>query len=132
MPYWGCRLKSPSLACALLALILATPAAGAAKKSRVFDAGYEQVWMAGVEVAKEAFYHAEIPRQEGRLRFRTGVFRGYRFDVGFFHLGPGKTRVEMELRADPGVLESFSKDAWRHGDRYLQLVGERVQRGIPK
>ena len=105
---------------------------GACKKSRVFHAEFEQVWTAGVGVAKEAFYHTDIPNREGKLRLRTGVFRGYCFGVGFFDLGPGKTRVEMELRTNGRVLELSCRDAWRHGNRYLQLIGERIKRGSQK
>ena len=98
----------------------------------MFHAEFEQVWTARVGVAKEAFYHTNIPSREGRLRFRTGVFRGYRFEVPFFDLGPGKTRVKMELRTNPHVLEPFGRDAWRHGNRYVQLIGERIQWGAQK
>ena len=127
-----CTALRRSLIWAALTLILVTASSGASKKSRVFRAEFEQVWTAGVEVAKEVFYHTDVPSRDGRLSFRTGVFRGYRFEVGFSDLGSGKTRVEMELRTNPHALAPFSRDAWRHGNRYLQLLGQKIQRGAQK
>ena len=127
---WGaCTALRRFLVWVALTLTFVTASLGGGKNSRLFHAEFEQVWTAGVEVAKEAFYDTDITSPEGRLRFLTGVFRGYRFEVSFINIGPGKTRVEMVLRTNPYVSQLFRRDAWRHGNRYLQLIGEKIRRG---
>ena len=112
-----------------LAVIFAVSGLGGTKKARVFNARFEAVWTAAVEVAKDAFLPDKTSREEGKLRFRTGPFRGYRFDVVIVDAGGGKTRVELELRTN---LYGVHKDAWRSGDRYLNLLAQRLQRGCGK
>jgi hypothetical protein len=121
-----------ALAWTALALTFAAAAQGPSKKSRVFDAGFERVWTAGLEVATEAFLMTDAPRHGGTLRFRTGPLRGYRFEVVVVDLGRGKTRVQVELRSNYYVTEPVGKDGWREGDRYLKLLGEKVQRATRK
>jgi hypothetical protein len=109
-----------------LAVVFAFSGLGASKKSRVFNAQFEAVWTAATEVAQDAFLADKISKGEGRLRFRSGPFRGYRFEVVIVDAGAGKTRVELDLRTN---LRGIEKDAWRNGDRYLTLIAQRLQRG---
>jgi hypothetical protein len=108
-----------------LAALLAKSGLGSSKKSRVFNAQFEEVWSAAAGVAKDAFLADRISRTEGKLRFRCGPLRGYRFEAVIVEVGAGKARVELELRTN---LRGIDKDAWRNGDRYLGLVAERLQR----
>jgi hypothetical protein len=110
---------------ALLA-VSAVNGLGATRKSRVLTAQFESVWTAAVDVAKEGFLPDRVSREEGKLRFRTGPLRGYRFDVVIIDVGAGKTRVEIELR---GKALQGVKDAWHSGDRYLSLVALRSRKG---
>jgi hypothetical protein len=125
-------LRRHSLACAAVICVFTTFALGADRKSRVFHAGYEQVWTAGVEVAKEAFYQVDTTKQEGKLRFRTRPYGGYRFRVSFIDLGGGKTNIQMELRANYNAVDHQDRDGWRHGRRYLKLLGNKVQQSVEK
>ena len=109
-----------------LAVVFAFSGLGASKKSRVFNARFEAVWTAAVEVAKDAFLADKISKGEGKLRFRNGPFRGYHFEVVIVNAGPGKTRVALNLRTN---LRGIEKDAWRNGERYLSLIAQRLQRG---
>ena len=112
-----------------LAVVFAVSGLGSRKKSRVFNAQFEAVWTAAAGVAKDAFLADKISKEEGKLRFRSGPFRGYRFEVVIVDEGAGKTRVELELRTN---LRGIEKDAWRNGDRYLTLIAQRLQRGDGK
>jgi hypothetical protein len=108
-----------------LAVLFAASGLGSSKKSRVFNAQFEEVWSAAAGVAKDAFLSDRISRAEGKLRFRCGPLRGYRFEAFIVEVGAGKARVELELRTN---LRGIDKDAWRNGDRYLGLVAQRLQR----
>ena len=108
---------------AVLALVLTLPAWGGDRKSRVFDQQYDAVWTAASDVAREAFLYDEGSPREGRLGFRAGPLRGYRFHVEVTQTGPGRTRVELELRTNLRVVQ---KDAWRNGHRYLDLIAQRL------
>ena len=112
-----------------LAAVCAMSGLGSSKKSRVFDAQFEVVWSAAAGVAKDAFLADKISRTEGKLRFRCGPLRGYRFEAVIVEVGAGKARVELELQTN---LRGIDKDAWRNGDRYLNLVAQRLQRGAGK
>jgi hypothetical protein len=109
-----------------LVVVFAVNGMGADKKARVFNARVEAVWTAAAEVAKDAFLLDKASKEEGKLRFRAGPFRGYRFEVVMVDAGPGKTRVELELRTN---LRGIEKDAWRNGDRYLNMLAQRLQQG---
>jgi len=111
------------LASITVTVLFAAAAPAEDRKSRVFDARFDQVWTAGVEVAREAFPRAAFPNRQGTLRFRTGPFRGQGFEVTLLDLGGGKTRVELELR------KRHSRHAWRDGNRYLTLLGEKLAAG---
>jgi hypothetical protein len=108
-----------------LAVVFAVNGLASNRKSRVFNAQFEAVWTAASEVAKDAFLADRSSKEEGKLRFRSGPFRGYRFDVVVVDAGAGKTRVELELRTN---LRGIEKDAWRNADRYLTLIAQRLQR----
>jgi hypothetical protein len=108
-----------------LAVVFAVNGPASNRKSRVFNAQFEAVWTAASEVAKDAFLADRSSKEEGKLRFRSGPFRGYRFDVVVVDAGAGKTRVELELRTN---LRGIEKDAWRNADRYLTLISQRLQR----
>jgi hypothetical protein len=108
-----------------LAVVFAVNGLASNRKSRVFNAQFEAVWTAASEVAKDAFLADRSSKEEGKLRFRSGPFRGYRFDVVVVDAGAGKTRVELELRTN---LRGIEKDAWRNADRYLTLISQRLQR----
>ena len=110
----------------LLAITLNITCLGANKRSRAFNAQFETVWTAAVDVAHEAFLPDRTSKADGRLRFRTGPFRGYRFEVVIVGAGAGKTRVEMELLTNLYRVEKGEKDAWRRGDQYLRLLAERL------
>ena len=110
----------------VLAIVFALNGLASNRKSRVFNAQFEAVWTAAAEVAKDAFLTDQTSKEQGRLRFRSGPFRGYRFDVMIVEAGAGKTRVELELRTN---LRGIEKDAWRNADRYLTLIAQRLQRG---
>ena len=110
----------------VLAIVFALNGLASNRKSRVFNAQFEAVWTAAAEVAKDAFLTDQTSKEQGRLRFRSGPFRGYRFDVMIVEAGAGKTRVELELRTN---LRGIEKDAWRNGDRYLTLISQRLQQG---
>ena len=112
-----------------LAVVFAVSGLGTDKKVRVFNSRYEAVWSAATEVAKDAFLPDRASKEEGKLRFRAGPFRGYRFEVFIVDAGSGKTRVELELRTN---LRGIEKDAWRNGDRYLALLAQKLQRGSRK
>ena len=112
-----------------LAVVFAVSGLGTDKKVRVFNSRYEAVWSAATEVAKDAFLPDRASKEEGKLRFRAGPFRGYRFEVFIVDAGSGKTRVELELRTN---LRGIEKDAWRNGDRYLGLLAQKLQRGSGK
>ena len=107
-------------------MILAFNGLASNRKSRVFNAQFEAVWTAAAEVAKDAFLTDHTSKEQGRLRFRSGPFRGYRFEVVVVDAGAGRTRVELELRTN---LRGIEKDAWRNADRYLTLIAQRLQRG---
>ena len=109
-----------------LAVVSAVSGLGADKKSRVFNAGFDAVWTAAADVAKDAFMADKTSKGEGKLRFRSGPFRGYRFEVAVLDAGAGRTRVALELRTN---LRGIAKDAWRTGDRYLTLVEQRLKPG---
>ena len=109
-----------------LAALSAANGLGSSKKSRVFNAQFEAVWSAAAGVAKDAFLADKISRVEGKLRFRCGPLRGYRFEAVIVDVGAGKARVELELHTN---LRGIDKDAWRNGDRYLSLVAQRLQPG---
>jgi len=107
-----------------LAVVFAFNGLASNRKSRVFNAQFEAVWTAAAEVAKDAFLTDHTSKEQGRLRFRSGPFRGYRFEVVIVEAGAGKTRVELELRTN---LRGIEKDAWRNADRYLTLIAQRLQ-----
>jgi len=109
-----------------LAMVLVFNGLASNRKSRVFNAQFEAVWTAAAEVAKDAFLTDHTSKEQGRLRFRSGPFRGYRFEVVIVDAGAGRTRVELELRTN---LRGIEKDAWRNADRYLTLIAQRLQRG---
>jgi hypothetical protein len=109
-----------------LAALSATSGLGFSKKSRVFNARFEAVWSAAAGVANDAFLADKISRAEGKLRFRCGPLRGYRFEAFIVEVGAGKARVELELQTN---LRGIDKDAWRNGERYLSLVAQRLKRG---
>jgi hypothetical protein len=109
-----------------LAMVLAFNGLASNRKSRVFNAQFEAVWTAAAEVAKDAFLTDHTSKEQGRLRFRSGPFRGYRFEVVIVDAGAGRTRVELELRTN---LRGIEKDAWRNADRYLTLIAQRLQQG---
>jgi len=111
---------------AALAMVLALNGLASNRKSRVFNAQFEAVWTAAAEVAKDAFLTDHTSKEQGRLRFRSGPFRGYRFEVVIVDAGAGRTRVELELRTN---LRGIEKDAWRNADRYLTLIAQRLQQG---
>ena len=117
----------PRTACIVaLAVAFAVHGLGSNRKSRIFNAEFDAVWNAAAEVAKDAFLTDHTSREEGRLRFRSGPFRGYRFDVFVVNAGAGRTRVELQLRTN---LRGIEKDAWRNADRYLTLISQRLPRG---
>jgi len=115
-----------SAAIVALVMVLAFNGLASNRKSRVFNAQFEAVWTAAAEVAKDAFLTDHTSKEQGRLRFRSGPFRGYRFEVVVVDAGAGRTRVELELRTN---LRGIEKDAWRNADRYLTLIAQRLQRG---
>jgi hypothetical protein len=108
----------------VLTVMCAANAAGASKRTRTFNARFDAVWKAADRAARDAFLLDHSSREDGELRFRAGLFRGYRFEVGVVESEPGKTRVEMELRTD---LRGIDKDAWRNADRYLELIAHRLR-----
>ena len=110
----------------VLAIVFALNGLASNRKSRVFNAQFEAVWTAAAEVAKDAFLTDHTSKEQGRLRFRSGPFRGYRFEVVIVDAGAGRTRVVLELRTN---LRGIEKDAWRNADRYLTLIAQRLQRG---
>jgi hypothetical protein len=114
------------VALAVLSAVFVAGGLGAGKKSRVFNSRYETVWTAAVDVAKEGFLPDMTSREEGKLRFRTGPLRKYRFEVVIVDVGSGKTRADVELLTN---LAQIEKDAWRSGDRYLTLLAQRLQQG---
>jgi hypothetical protein len=92
-----------------LAALLAKSGLGSSKKSRVFNAQFEEVWSAAAGVAKDAFLADRISRTEGKLRFRCGPLRGYRFEAVIVEVGAGKARVDFGTasalaRSYPGLL----------------------------
>jgi len=115
-----------SAAIVALVMVLAFNGLASNRKSRVFNAQFEAVWTAAAEVAKDAFLTDHTSKEQGRLRFRSGPFRGYRFEVVIVDAGAGRTRVVLELRTN---LRGIEKDAWRNADRYLTLIAQRLQRG---
>jgi len=115
-----------SAAIVALTMVLAFNGLASNRKSRVFNAQFEAVWTAAAEVAKDAFLTDHTSKEQGRLRFRSGPFRGYRFEVVIVDAGAGRTRVVLELRTN---LRGIEKDAWRNADRYLTLIAQRLQRG---
>ena len=117
------RFRFCPLASITLAVLVAAAAPAENRRSRVFDARFDQVWTAGVEVAREAFPRTAFPNRQGTLRFRTGPFKGQGFEVVLLDVGGGKTRVELQLR------NPHSRHAWRDGDRYLTLLGEKIAAG---
>lgn len=118
------RFRISPWASITLAVLFAAAAPAENRKSRVFDAQFDRVWTAGVEVAREAFPRTAFPnRRQGTLRFRTGPFKGQGFEVVLHDAGGGKTRVELELRNPHG------RHAWRDGERYLTLLGEKIAAG---
>ena len=108
-----------------LGTVLAANGSGSSK-NRVFNAQFEEVWSAAAAVAKDTFLADRISRAKGKLRFRFGLLRGYRFEGVIVEVGAGKARIQLELRTN---LRGIDKDAWRNGDRYLGLVAQRLQRG---
>ena len=109
-----------------LAAVCAMSGLGSSKKSRVFSSQFDAVWTAATGVAGDAFLADKTSKAEGKLRFRCGPLRGYRFEAVIVEVGGGKSRVELELQTN---LRGIDKDAWRNGDRYLSLVAQRLQRG---
>lgn len=112
-----------------LAVAFTASGLGASKKSRVFNTRFEAVWVAAVAVAKEGFLSDKTSKEEGKLRFRTGPLRGYRFEVVIVDAGAGKTRLEVELLTNFYAVKRIEKDAWRSGDRYITLLAQRLQQG---
>lgn len=97
------------------------------KTLRTFHSPPETVWAAAVDIARQEFVLGRVSKREGRLRFRAGPLRGYRFEVVVFSTGRiGRTRVEMELRTDFDGMDI--KDARRNGDRYFALLAERLSK----
>ncbi len=121
-------MKARTRSVVLIALFAAFSAGGlgASRKSRVFNTRFETVWTAAVDVAKEGFLPEMTSREQGKLRFRTGPLRKYRFEVVIVEVGAEKTRVDVDLRTN---LTQIEKDAWRSGDRYLTLLAQRLQQG---
>jgi len=113
----------------VLALVIAAGALAAERKVHVFNAQAEAVWIAAWEVANDAFLVDKSSKAERKLRFRVGPLRAYRFEVVVINAGPRRTRVELELLTN---LRGIQKDAWRNGDRYLTMIGQRLQRSGPK
>jgi hypothetical protein len=107
--------------------LLAAQAAAASRKSKIFNAGFDAVWTAAVEVARDGFLADRASRREGKLRFRTGPLRGYRFEVALTDAGGGRTRVEVEWLANYYAVHQEEKEAWRRGDRYLLLLARRLR-----
>ena len=114
----------------MVALLVAASTAAAASpvKSRTFDAAPESVWAAALAVARDMFAVDRAIQEEARLLFRSGPFRGYRFEVTVVPAGPGKARVFIELKSSRPFLE---KAAQRDAERYLVLLAQRLQ-GLPK
>jgi hypothetical protein len=115
------------VALAALVLTFGWNATGADRKVRVFNSGFEAIWTAAVDVAREGFQVEKASREQGRLRFRTGPFRGYRFEAVITEVGVGKTQVTVELLTNYYAVPAVGKDAWRTGDRYLSLLGQRLE-----
>jgi hypothetical protein len=111
------------LAALVLLTLVALPAWAGDRKSRIFNSQYDAVWAAADEVSRQAFLQDQSLPEQGRLRFRAGPLRGYRFHVEVLRTGPAQTRVEIELRTNLRVVQ---KDAWRNGQRYLDLIGQRL------
>ena len=122
----GAPLISRAVAFAALVVTFGVNGLGADKRAHVFNSGFEAVWAAAVDVAKGGFLLDKISKEEGRLRFRTGPLRVYRFEVAITDVGGGKTRVELELRSNRYSLPAVSKEAWRNGNRYLTLLGNKL------
>jgi len=112
----------------LLAALCGSSTLAAANRTRVYEARFDAVWTAADSVAKESFLLDHSSRDKGRLLFRTGPLRAYRFEVVVTEMQPGRTRVQLDLRTN---LRGLEKDAWRNAARYLDLVSRRVQ-GPPK
>ena len=120
------HLHPRAVAIVALTALFAVNGLASNRKSRVFNAQFDAVWTAASEVANDAFLADRSSKAEGKLRFRSGPFRGYRFDVMVVDAGAGRTRVELELRTN---LRGVEKDAWRNAERYLTLISQRLQRG---
>jgi hypothetical protein len=125
------RLVRKRRTAVLIALSIAFAVAGVAgtKKSRVFNARFDVIWVAAVDAAKDGFLLDKASKEQGKLRFRTGPFRRYRFEVSVIEVGTGRTRVEVELRTNFSAIE---KDAWRSGDHYLDLLSQRLKGSAAK
>jgi hypothetical protein len=63
----ACTALRRSLIWAALIVIFITGSLEACKKSRMFHAEFEQVWIAGAGVAKEAFYHNRHSKSGGQV-----------------------------------------------------------------
>jgi len=118
----------PVIAMVCIALCEAASLA-AERKSRVVESGAEEVWTAAAETASQSFSLISRSERERKLRFRTGPMKGHRFEVNVIELRPGKTRIDVELLTNYYNLDAERRDAWRSGDRYLDLVKQRVQGG---
>ena len=112
----------------LLAALCASVSLAAGSRARVYEARFDAVWMAAHSVAQDSFLLDNSSRDKGRLLFRTGPLRAYRFEVMVTQIQSGKTRVQLELRTN---LRGLEKDAWRNAARYLDLVSKKVQ-GSPR
>ena len=97
-----------------LAALSAASGLGSSKKSRVFNAQFEEVSSAAAGVAKNAFLADQISRAEGKLRFRCGPFRGYRFEAFIVEVGAGKARAQLVLRTHrrPANNRSVTIKSW--------------------
>lgn len=115
----------------VLAILSIACSAAARMKSRLFNAPFDAVWAAATDIAKESFLpdQERTSKEQGKLGFRTGPFRGYRFEVFLVNQGVSKTRVDVELRTNRYGVEGVEKDAWRSCDWYLSLLGQRLQPG---
>jgi len=109
----------------VLLLLHAANACADSKKVRVFNGGFETVWSAAVSAASDGFLSDRVSKEQGTLRFRSGPFRAYRFEVVVIPIGPARTRVEVELRTNRYGIE---RGAWRDGDRYLIMMLQRIER----
>lgn len=126
-PYSASRHTTLSV----IVLIFARNGLCAESKVRVFDSPFELVWSAAVDVASERFIPEKISKGERLLRFRTGPFNGYRFDVVIAQRGEERTRVEIGLRTNYYAIHATRRDAWGHGNVYLKMLRQRLDKRRP-